>query len=50
MRIEPLHGKPLAHRNLTERFSELNLDISPGYRGHYSITGDQAFADFSMYE
>ncbi len=40
MRVDRLiHGNPGSHRNLTEGVSELKVDVGPGYRVYYAITG-----------
>ena len=40
MRVDRLvHGNPDVHRYLTDRVSELKVDVGPGYRVYYSVRG-----------
>lgn len=42
MRVDRLvHGNPGQHRNLTERVSELKVDVDPGYRVYYTQRGQE---------
>jgi putative addiction module killer protein len=36
-----IHGNPGMHRNLTNRVSELKIDVGPGYRVYYTQRGNR---------